>query len=92
LSKLNGLPAAVPGGLVPLTPELLEQRARLAALRRHHPDQPDVGADERRALKEAALARHIRKLVDTDPPLTAEQRIRLGALLLTTGGDGDATA
>lgn len=71
-------------GALRISPEVRQQRARLAALRRHHPEQLDVGADEQRALQEAALARHIRKLVDT---LTAEQRIRLGALLLQPGGD-----
>jgi hypothetical protein len=77
---------------VPITPEGRRVRARAAALRRHHPDQPEVGAEERRSLKEAALERHIRELVDTFPPLTVEQRVRLGVILLQPGGDGDAAA
>jgi hypothetical protein len=77
---------------VPITPEGRRVRARVAALRRHHPDRPEVAADLQRSLKEAALARHIRELVDTFPPLTAEQRVRLGVLLLQPGGGGDAVA
>jgi hypothetical protein len=73
---------------VPITPEGRRMRARVAALRRHHPDQPDVGADLQRKLRADALERAIVKLA---PPLTADQRIRLGALLLR-GGDGDAAA
>jgi hypothetical protein len=75
---------------MPLTPEGRRRRARAAALARHHPDQPEVAAEDRRALKEAAIERHIKALVDTFPPLTAEQKSRLAVLLLTPGGGGDA--
>ena len=70
---------------MPLTPEGRRRRARAAALARHHPDDPEAGADDRRTLKADALERHIRELVDAHPPLTAEQRSRL--TLLLHGGD-----
>jgi hypothetical protein len=59
-------------------------RARAAALRRHHPDQPDVAADLQRSLKADALERAIVKLA---PPLTAAQRARLAVRLLDLPGD-----
>jgi hypothetical protein len=62
------------------------RRARVAIMRRHHPDRPELVADDQRKLKEAALERRIREVVDTWPPLTAAQRARLAALL-TTGGE-----
>jgi hypothetical protein len=71
---------------MPLTPERRTQRARVAALARHHPDQ----AEPRRTLKAEVAERYIRELVDTFPPLTAEQRSRLAVLLLTSEGGGDA--
>jgi hypothetical protein len=71
------------------SPEQRRQRARLAAVTRHHPDQPELDADARRDLKAANAAHYVRDLVDTWPPLTAEQRGRLAALL-TGAGDGDS--
>jgi hypothetical protein len=69
-----------------LSPEEKRQhRARAAALRRHHPDRPELAADDQRTLKAARADRFVRELVDTFPPLTAEQRNRL-ALLLQGGG------
>jgi hypothetical protein len=76
---------------VPISPEGRRRRARAAALSRHHPDQPEIAAEDRRELKAAAMERHIKALVDTFPPLTAEQKSRLAVLLLTPGGDGDGT-
>jgi len=76
-----------------LTPERRRQRARAAALARHHPDKPELGADDRRLLKADAAERYIRDLVDTFPPLTAEQRTRLALLLRGgTAGAGDGSA
>jgi hypothetical protein len=69
-----------------LTPERRVQRARAAALARHHPDQ----AEPRRTLKAEAAERYIRKLSTEFPPLTADQRIRLGVLLLTSADGGAA--
>jgi hypothetical protein len=64
------------------------QRARLAALRRHHPDDPSKGDQERRALRAVQLDQHVKRLVDSFPELTKQQRARL-ATLLAGGGDGD---
>jgi hypothetical protein len=61
-------------------------RARAAALHRHYPDNPEAAAEDRRALKHDAMERYIREMVDTWPPLTADQRDRL-ALLLLQGGE-----
>ena len=71
---------------MPLTPEGRRRRARAAALSRHHPDRPEVAAEDRRTLKADAAERYVRELVDSFPPLTAEQRARL-ASLLQVGGD-----
>jgi hypothetical protein len=73
---------------VPIGPEGRRRRARAAALSRHHPDQPEIAAEDRRELKAAAMERHIKALVDTFPPLTEAQRARLAVLLLVPGGDG----
>jgi hypothetical protein len=58
--------------------------ATLAATEKHHgPDDPRV-ADARRDLKAAEAyehAEHVRRIVDTFPPLTAEQRSKIAALL-----------
>jgi hypothetical protein len=65
-----------------LTPEQRRhRRARAAANRRHHPAQPEPAADDQRTLKADRLERHIREMVDSWPPLTAEQRSRLTLLL-----------
>jgi hypothetical protein len=72
------------------SPEQRRHRARVAALSRHHPDQPELDADARRDLKVANAAQYVRQLVDSWPPLTDEQRGRLAALLTgTRNGDGD---
>jgi hypothetical protein len=79
--------------MAPRDPDVRRARARLAAVRRHHPDQPDLDADARRDLKAANAAQYVRDLVDGWPPLTDQQRGRLAALLTGTGnGDGDAEA
>lgn len=65
-----------------LTPERRIERARSAALARHHTDQ-------RRALKARALERAIVAAVTADPPLTLAERARLAARLLAAPG-GDA--
>jgi hypothetical protein len=49
-------------------------------------DDPDVQAV--REMREANLADHIRKVVEGWPPLTAEQRDRLRALLQPTADHG----
>jgi hypothetical protein len=69
----------------PLDAEVRRRRARAAANRRHHPDQPELAADDQRTLKAARAEKYVRELVDTFPPLTTDQRDRL-ALLLQGGG------
>ena len=78
---------------MPLTQEGRRLRARAAAVTRHHPDQPELAADDRRALKADAAERYVRDLVATWPPLSDAQRGRLAALLAGSdpgegGGDG----
>lgn len=58
-------------------------RARLAAAERHHP-----GADTtelRRELRAERLADAITRTLTEAPPLTAQERCRLAALLLADG-------
>ena len=56
------------------------KRARVAAKRRHHPDDPET--DKLAAeFKTDRLAQHIQKTVDEAPPLSQEQRNTLAALL-----------
>lgn len=57
------------------------QRARLAALRRHRSADDPLVADAARDLAAQRLEDHIRRVVDQAPPLTAQQRDRIGALL-----------
>ena len=63
---------------------------RLAALVRHRTaDDPDV-IEAARDLRAAQLDEHVRRVVDSFPPLTPEQRSRLAALLAGTG-EADAS-
>ena len=67
-------------------PRVRTARAVLAATERHHgPDDPR-SADARREVRRLGLLEHIEKVVADAPPLTAEQRSELAALLLTGGG------
>ena len=77
---------------MPLDAEKRRQRARLAALRRHHPNDPTVGMEERRDFKAGAAERYVRGLVDGWPPLTEAQRSRLAVLLLGGGTDDHGSA
>ena len=72
---------------MPLDAEQRRARGRLAANTRHHPDKPELTADDAFEFKRE----RIKRIVDGWPPLTPEQRERL-ALLLRPCGDGDATA
>ena len=72
-------------------PDARRRRARLAAITRHHPNRPDLTVDDRRYFKATAAERYIRDLVDTDPPLTGDQRAHLAGLL-AAGGDPDTPA
>lgn len=68
-----------------LDPELRRRSARQAANHRWHPEQPDLVADDQRALKAAAAERYVAQLLDTPPPLTIEQRAGLATRLLVSG-------
>ena len=66
-------------------------RAQVAALVKHHPDDPSVADEGRRRLKMAKARRLIRSLTAESPMLTIEQRAGLAAQLLAPeGGGGDA--
>lgn len=69
--------------------EELRERARMAALAKHHPNRPDLLVDGQRALKAGALERRIRDATSIEPVLTLAQRVRLAAALLDAPG-GDA--
>ena len=73
-------------------PQWTHHRARVAALSRDRaPDDPELlaarqalteaRAAERQELEAQRIARHIKKLVDAAPPLSAEQRDRLVLIL-----------
>jgi hypothetical protein len=70
---------------VPITAEGRRRRARAAALRRHHPDHPELAADDQRVLRFEAAERFIREQLGSRPALTIEQRCRLVRLLLPAG-------
>jgi hypothetical protein len=67
------------------------ERAKLNALKRYRsPDDPEV-LKAAAALKAGRIEDHIKTLVDAAPPLSAEQKVRLAALLIApsgAGGDG----
>jgi len=58
-------------------------RNRLAAITRHHGPHDPRTATARGELAEAKLADAIAKVVESAPPLTAEQRNRLATLLMS---------
>ena len=71
-----------------LSEAALSQRQRLNALQRfRQPDDPDI-AEARRDLVALTLEDHVRQVVDTADPLTAEQRDRLATLLRGVDRDG----
>jgi hypothetical protein len=72
-----------------MTAEERAERARGAALTRHHPDQPEIAAAPLRHLRALRAERYIR---DLGTVLTAEERTSLAALLLRTGGDSDVAS
>jgi hypothetical protein len=67
-----------------LTPEARyrNHRARVGALSRHHPDQPELADAERLLLKAAAIERYLHQQLTTEPRLTNGQRAWLAAMLL----------
>lgn len=61
-----------------MSDESLKLRSRLAHAAKNDPDAVEAA---RRDFEAARLADHIRRVVDEAPPLTAEQKSRLTALL-----------
>ena len=72
-----------------LTASERQQRASIAARRRHHGSDPETDRLAREFRAER-LAAHIRRTVDAAPPLTSEQRERLAMLLRPSAQSGDA--
>jgi hypothetical protein len=68
-----------------MEPRHLKTRARVAALKRHHPNAPET-IELARDFKAERFADYIKKVVDSAPPLTHGQRDKL-ALLLRGAGD-----
>lgn len=67
-------------------------RARLAALRRHHPDRPDLVADLRYELKVKHARDYIAKLRTDAPALEQDDLERLATLLLSPQEGGEHAA
>ena len=67
-----------------MTPAENTERARVAALRRHHPQAPETN-DAAAAFKANRLAQYIECIVNDAPPLSPEQRHRLALLLRPAG-------
>jgi hypothetical protein len=59
---------------------------RLNALQRHRSADDPAVTEARRNLHAAKLEEHIRKVVDSAPALSADQRNRLALLLRGSGG------
>ncbi|TDD97700.1 hypothetical protein [Actinomadura rubrisoli] len=74
-------------------PDWRSTRARLAALKRHHPDRPDLVADLRYELKVKHARDFIAKLRADAPALAQDDLERLASLLLSPQEGGEhATA
>lgn len=67
-----------------MTPEQRTARAQIAAMRRHHPNAPSTEVLAQR-FKADRLEEYIRRVVDSAPPLSPEQRDRLALLLREAG-------
>jgi hypothetical protein len=75
-----------------MTPEQRRARAGLAGMTRWHGSHNAEVAQARRELRESLLMDHIREAVAAAPPFTAEQRLRIAAILCNpAGGDHAAT-
>lgn len=62
------------------------ERARVAALTRHYPGEPELAADARRRLKVIKAEKLIRALMATEPVLTLPERADLARMLLSNPG------
>jgi hypothetical protein len=74
-------------------PTWTSNRARIAGLRSkgHAADSPEV-LEAKRDLVADRLAAHVRRVVDTAPPLTSAQRDRIAGLLRPTVTTGAGAA
>jgi ribosomal protein L4 len=63
-----------------MTPAEKTDRARVAALRRHRPNDPKTH-ELAAKFKAERLAQHISRVVDSAPPLSQAQKDRLAVLL-----------
>jgi hypothetical protein len=64
--------------------DITTARAKVAAAKRHHPDADHTELQQ--DLKALTLQEHVRRLVETWPPLTPEQSERIAVLLRPGGG------
>jgi hypothetical protein len=67
-----------------------QERARLAALTRHHPDKPELADASRRQIKMLRAERFIAGLTGSEPALTPLQLAHLAGLLQPERGGRDA--
>jgi hypothetical protein len=70
-------------------PERHQLAGKLASSTRHHGSESPQAQQYKRDLAAIQIEDFVRKTVDAAPPLTAEQRARIAALL-TPGPGGDA--
>jgi hypothetical protein len=64
-----------------------QKRAKIAGLSRVLPHDDPKLVEVRRDLKAQRLEEHVAKVVAAAPPLSAEQRDRIAAILRGSGGD-----
>jgi len=75
-----------------LTAEQRSARARLAATRRHHPDNPELAAAHQAAVDDATISRHvdaIEAIVRKAPAMTPEQAAKIGRLFTYIDPDAE---
>ena len=65
---------------MPMSSEQRKTRARIAALKRHNPNDPKT-VNLARDFKAERLSQYIQRVVDAAPPLTQAQRDQLAILL-----------
>jgi hypothetical protein len=65
-----------------MTPEQRVLVARIAATRRHQPDDIEAATELRRNLKASRAETYIQRIVDEGPELSPSQRSRLASLLV----------
>jgi hypothetical protein len=65
---------------MPLDAEQRRARGRKAINSRHHPDKPELVADDAAILEQARIDRQIDEIVACAPAMTAEQAARVGRM------------